>query len=145
MLELIGCMLQSRSSLNRGQSGIELIILVGFFAFFFLVFLLVIHQNTNDKRWENRNFFTQEIALQIQQEIALASESSSGYSRQFDLPLKISGVDYSADILEGNVIYVYTADGLHALSLPVANVTGSVVIGSNLIKNIDGSVYLNFP
>ena len=107
--------------------------------------MLVIHQNTNDKRWENRNLFTQEVALQIQQEIALAAGSSSGYSRQFDLPLKISGVPYSAEIVENTVVYVHTDDGLHALSLPVANVIGAVIIGTNVIKNVGGAVYLNYP
>ena len=139
-------MFRNLNNFKRGQSGIELIILVGFFAFFFLIFMLVIHQNTSDKRWENRNLLTQEVALQIQQEIALAAESLSGYSRQFDLPLKISGVSYSADIIDNTVIYVHTDDGFHALSLPVFNVTGSVIVGgTNRIRNSDGTVYLNYP
>ena len=36
----------------RGQSAIELIIVVGFFAFVFLIFLSVIHQNTALQRLE---------------------------------------------------------------------------------------------
>ncbi len=139
-------MLRSRSLIGRAQSGIELIILVGFFAFFFLILLLVIHENTNEERWENRNLFTQEVALDIQQEIALAAGSSSGYSRQFTLPSKISGVSYSAEIIDNTVIYVHTDDGFHALSLPVFNVTGSVIVGgTNRIRNSDGTVYLNYP
>ena len=138
-------MSQKLKFFERGQSGIELIILIGFFAFFFLIFLLVIHQNTNDERWENRNLLTQEVALQIQQEIGLAAESSSGYYRQFSLPPKISGVSYSAEIIENTVVYVHTDDGLHALSLSVFNVTGTAIIGDNEIRNINGTVYLNYP
>ncbi len=126
-----------------GQSAIELIILVGFMAFFFLIFLLVIHTNTAGERWENRNILTQELALEIQQEISLASESFSGYVRQFNLPTKISGLTYTAEILENTTVYVHTDNGEHALSLPISLVNGDLVIGMNTIKNIDGAVYLN--
>lgn len=125
------------------QSAIELVILVGFMAFFFLIFLLVIHTNTAGERWENRNILTQELALEIQQEISLASESLSGYFRQFNLPTKISGLTYVAEILENTAVYVHTDNGEHALSLPISHVNGELVIGMNTIKNIDGAVYLN--
>ncbi len=128
---------------NIAQSAVELIILVGFMAFFFLIFLLVIHTNTAGERWENRNTLTQELALEIQQEISLASESFSGYVRQFNLPTKISGLTYAAEILENTIVYVHTDNGEHALSLPVFPVNGGLVIGTNTIKNIDGHVYLN--
>lgn len=130
---------------EMGQSAIELIILVGFLAFFFLIFLFIIQESTAAERWENRNILTQELALQIQQEIALAAQSSSGYSRYFFLPSKVSGLTYAVTIIDMTSLYVRTDNGDHALSLPVFNVTGSVVIGENLIKNIDGSVYLNYP
>ncbi len=128
---------------KSAQSAIELVILIGFMAFFFLIFLLVIHTNTASERWENRNTLTQELALEIQQEISLASQSFSGYVRQFNLPTKISGLTYVAEILENTVIYVHTNNGEHALSLPVSQVSGEIVIGMNTIKNIDGFVYLN--
>ena len=127
----------------RGQSGIELIILIGFFTFFFLFFLFVVNANTSDERWENVNILTQEIALQIQQEIGLAAGSISGYSRQFELPLRIADIQYSAEIIDNSVVYVYTADGQHSLSLPVSYVVGDVVVGANFIRNIGGVVYLN--
>src|SRR3989338_11520334 len=98
-------MLQRHRNLSRGQSGIELIIVVGFFAFSFLIFLLVIHRNTADERFENRNILVQEVALQIQQEINLAMNSANGYSRQFVLPMTISGVSYTVDIVDGDTVY----------------------------------------
>ena len=127
----------------RGQSGIELIIVVGFFAFSFLIFLLVLHQNTVYEREENRNTLAQDVALQIQQEIGLATESIDGYSRQFNLPLTISGASYIVTLVDGDTVYIRTDDGKHALSLSVANVTGSVIIGTNYISKVDGVVILN--
>ncbi len=136
-------MFQKNSFFARAQSAIELIILVGFLAFFFLIFLFAIHMSTADERWENRNLLTQELALEIQQEVNLAAESLSGYSRQFTLPERISGLTYDVEIVENTVVYVHTDDEQHALSLPVSYVDGLLVIGTNTIKNIDGAVYLN--
>jgi len=128
---------------NKGQSAIELIIVVGFFAFAFLIFLLIIHQSTASQRYENRNTLVQDVALQIQQEISLATNSINGYSRQFILPPNIAGVYYEATIIDGTAIYIYSNDGKHALSLPVSNVTGEVIIGTNTILKINNSVLLN--
>ena len=136
-------MLQKLKFFVRAQSAVEFVILVGFLAFFFLIFLLVIQSSTADERWENRNALTQELALEIQQEIGLAAGSSSGYVRQFNLPVKISGLTYTAEIVENTIVYVHTDNGEHALSLPVSYVNGNLVIGVNTIKNIDGVVYLN--
>ncbi|MEK6847189.1 MAG: hypothetical protein AABY16_03420 [Nanoarchaeota archaeon] len=136
-------MLQKLKIYVKAQSAVEFIILVGFIAFFFLIFLFVIQANTADERWDNRNMLTQELALEIQQEISLAAGSSSGYSRQFTLPVKISGLAYTAEIVENTVVYVHTDNGEHALSLPVSYVNGNLVLGVNTIKNIGGAVYLN--
>src|SRR3989344_34537 len=136
-------MLQRHRTLSRGQSGIELIIVVGFFAFSFLIFLLVIHRNTADERFENRNILVQEVALQIQQEINLAMNSANGYSRQFVLPMTISGVSYTVDIVDGDTVYIKTDDEKHALSLPTAEVTGEIIIGVNYISKVDDVVRLN--
>src|SRR3989338_1440278 len=127
----------------RGQSSIELIIVVGFFAFVFLIFLSVIHQNTASQRLEQRNILIVDVALQVQQEINLATNSINGYSRQFVLPSTIAGLSYQASIIDKNTIYIHTDDEKHALSLPVANVTGEIIIGVNSISRINNSVFLN--
>lgn len=127
----------------KGQSAIELIIIVGFFAFSFLIFLLIIHFNVAFEREENRNTLLQETALQVQQEINLATGSIDGYSRQFVLPSKIAGLSYTINIVDGETVYIRTDNGVHALSLPVVNVTGNILIGVNSISKINGTVYLN--
>ena len=127
---------------NRGQSSIEFIILIGAFSFFFLLFLLVINTEVSDEYWRTRNFAVTEVALQIQQEIYLASQSTDGYYRQFTIPQTIKGSGYSVSLVSGGV-YIHTFDGAHALSLPVLNVSGDVQLGSNTIRRTNGIVYLN--
>jgi len=127
----------------KGQSGIELIVVVGFFAFSFLIFLLILHQNTAYEREANRNTLVQETALQVQQEIHLAVSSPDGYSRQFVLPATISGVHYTISIIDGDTVYIRTDEGKHALSLPVEEVTGDFIAGINYISKVNGTVILN--
>lgn len=127
----------------RGQSAIELIIVTGFFAFAFLIFLLILHQNTALERAANRNALLQDVALTVQQEISLAAQSISGYSRQFILPPKIAGAPYTITILDTTTLYIKTNDEKQALSLSVSNVTGQLILGTNLIKNVNNTVILN--
>ncbi len=127
---------------SKGQSSTEFFIITGIVIFFFLTFSIIIQTNTIDKNLEIVNFKVKELALGIQDEISLATESSEGYRRDFSIQDKISGKDYEINITEGYV-YVRTNDGKFALALPVSNVTGDVRKGDNFIMKSDGKVYLN--
>jgi hypothetical protein len=126
----------------KGQSGIEFIILVGAVFFFFLAFLLVLQNNIADQTFENRDIITREIALTVQNEVALATGSVDGYYREFNLPTNILGSEYHATIVE-NFVFVNSTDGRHGLALTVANVTGEINIGANVIIRKGGEVILN--
>ena len=127
---------------KEGQSALEFIIIIGVVTFFFLGFAFVLQMNLADKNWENKNLITKEIALAVQNEIKLASESIDGYRREFQVPQNIAGIDYSINIISG-LIYINSTDNQHALALPVANVTGNVQKGNNVIRRDSGMVYLN--
>ena len=127
---------------KKAQSAIEFVILVGAMLFFFLAFLFAIQGNIADKVKENKNLVTKEIALTVQNEINLASESSDGYYREFEIPNNILGTDYDITVTEG-LVYVRTIDGKHAIALPVPEVIGDVSQGTNVIRKEEGAVYLN--
>lgn len=126
----------------KGQSSIEFMILIGAVLFFFLGFLYIIQISIADKVIEQKRVAVLQVASTVQEEINLAVTSSDGYSRTFILPQEIYGTDYSILLVSGSV-YVNTSDGKHALALPVANVTGNVQRGDNLIRNVHGEVFLN--
>jgi len=131
--------------IKRAQSAIEFIILVGAVVFFFLAFIYAVQINTYDELRKNRDLFALEIALTVQNEVSLASESLDGYYRDFEIPLDILGAEYTILIDEG-LVYITTTDGKHALALPVVNVTvTTVIVGTNRIRKDGGKVYLNFP
>ncbi len=126
----------------RGQSAVEFTILVGFVLFFFAAFMYAVQSNIADKNFEKKRIEVNEVAFHVRDEINLAFGADDGYSRNFEIPVLIGGLDYSIEILDG-LVYLNSTDGRHAISLPVGNVTGEVMKGNNLIRKSNGIVYLN--
>jgi len=127
---------------SKAQSAIEFVILVGAVLFFFVVFLLAVQFNISDKARENRNLVVQEIALRVQDEVNLASQSSDGYYREFKIPENVLGLEYDINLTE-DLVYVRTTNGKYAIALPVTEVIGNVLKGDNVIRKDTGQVYLN--
>jgi hypothetical protein len=125
---------------RKNQTGTEFLIISGVVLFFFTMFFVAIQVNTAERNKEKEELIVKNLALSIQDEINLASEASEGYRRNFFVPEKISGRDYTIEIIEGSI---YIKTDLVALSLNLANVTGQIQKGSNLIKKEDGVVKLN--
>jgi hypothetical protein len=127
---------------KSAQSAIEFFILVGFAFFFFVSFVFLLEANITQKNSEKIDKDVREIALIVQDEIALAHSASDGYSRNFILPAGIMWANYTAQIIS-NSVYVVTDDGKHAISLGVFNVSGQPRQGTNTIRNVQRIVYLN--
>lgn len=128
--------------MKKSQSAIEFIILIGAVLFIFLTLSLIFQQNLQEKNAKKRNQEIFNLAKSVQQEIDLATVSSDGYQRTFTLPNKIINADYNATLTD-NFVYIYTLDNRHALSLPVKNLSGQIQKGNNIIRKINGSVFLN--
>lgn len=127
---------------KKCQSSIELVILIGTMFFLFLSFLFVFQQNLNEKAYEKRDFEINELALNVQNEIAIAATASDGYQRNFEVPQELFGVDYTISLVS-NSVYIITSDEKHAMSLSVQNVSGQIWKGDNFIRKVNGEVYLN--
>ena len=126
----------------KAQSSIEFVIIIGVLLFFFSSFTIFINQSLADKAREQRTNTLNELALNVQEEIALAREASDGYYRVFVLPDNVVNVPYNVT-LGDSYVYFYTLDFDLTISIPVSNVTGYLKIGSNTLEKIDGLVYLN--
>lgn len=97
-----------------------------------IFFLQDINQDRKDSEIEH-------FALQIQNEIILASEVHVGYSRQINLPQQIGKYDYSINNTEYNLIISYD-DG--DLSYRIPKTIGTLQKGTNTIRNIGGEVVI---
>jgi hypothetical protein len=127
---------------KRSQSSIEFIILLAFLIFFFILFFLAIQGNVADSLRTSKTSQLKEIALTIQDEINLASKTSDGYSRRFEVQNKVGNEDYSITIT-GNMVYLKTSDNRDSIALPIQSITGNVVMGENIIRKENGKIYLN--
>ncbi|HLC32023.1 MAG TPA: hypothetical protein VJK51_05135 [Candidatus Nanoarchaeia archaeon] len=128
--------------MRKGQSAIEFVLIVVGVLFFFVAFLYGVQSSIGDKTRELLRKEVQAIAFSVQEEIRIAAGASDGYSRTFVLPPTALQYTYTVGIVDG-VVQVATVDGKEALTLPVGNVTGDVVIGENLIRKEQGRVWLN--
>jgi hypothetical protein len=127
---------------EKAQSAIEFIILIAGVFFFILALSAIFQQKISQKTNENRDLEMQELALAVQNELNIAAKASDGYSREFNIPQKIFGMDYDITLV-GTAVYLNSTDGKHALSLSTQNATGQFIKGTNLIRKVDGEILLN--
>lgn len=128
--------------IKRGQSALEFLILVGAVLFFFTGFFIIIQQQIAFKKFEEINRDFKDVAENVQEEINLAKSASDGYMRDFEVPETVNGLNYEINISD-DLIFIKSESGKYALSLPVSNVTGDLVKGSNSIQKVSGEVLLN--
>jgi len=134
--------IQGNEEMKKSQSAIELIIIIGAMMFIFTVLLATFQQNINDKTRQKRVEEFNDLALNIQNEIAIASAASEGYKRTFTIPERVYGHDYTITVNE-DFLFLETTDKKTALGLTVQPLTGQLQIGDNIIEKQNGVVLLN--
>lgn len=128
--------------MKRGQSAIELSVVTGFALVLTVLVLGAVEQNLLTKTMQQRTLEIGEIASNVESEISIAHSAGDGYSRNFTLPSEVANTEYNVTLV-GKGVYVYTLDEKNALSIPIENVSGSLIVGVNRIRNVGGKVYLN--
>lgn len=126
---------------KRGQGAIEFTILLGVVLVFFILFFGVINLNRGQKAKENRDKLLQNLALDVRDEINIASGASEGYYREFVLPERVLGADYTVNVTDAG--YVYLTSERYAVAFKASNVSGILVKGTNVIQKKNGTVVLN--
>ena len=127
---------------KKAQIGIEFVAVLGSIMTFMTIFFIIVNGNTEEKLYKRELILVKEIALTVQNEVNLATNSINGYSREFEIPSRAGNLDYEINASNG-AVYIRTINGKHALSLPVPPIVGEVNITQNKIEKINGTVYLN--
>lgn len=127
---------------NKGQVAIEFLIIVGAVIFFTSLLMLAIKTSHQEEIYKQQNIQLKEIALTVQNEINLASESIDGYSREFQIPQTAGSQEYEIT-LDTGIVYIKTTNDKHALSLPVKKTTGNLNKTLNKIEKINGQILIN--
>ncbi|MEM5836255.1 MAG: hypothetical protein QXR09_01390 [Candidatus Aenigmatarchaeota archaeon] len=112
----------------------------------FIFLFLTIYHSSNLYIQTNRAKVLKEaqtISDQIASEINLALKAGSGYSRIFTIPQKISNaIDYNITVKDYLVILSWN-NGFVQSTILTRNISGEILKGENLIRNLNGVVYVN--
>lgn len=125
---------------KKGQLTVQFLILVGVMFIVFIVFIAGLGSKYKEIEDSEESVIVKDIGLKIKKEIDLVPSLSDGYERNFEVPLYIKGKNYSIFTGSG-YLSVYTAD--HEFTARIPNIVGSVSKGENVIRKIDGVIYVN--
>jgi hypothetical protein len=133
------------SKKTNAQFAIEFIILIAFMFLIFLGVIAVITSKIIEAKDAERQGIAEDIAALAKNEIDLAKSATDGYNRNFILPSKIKGNDYSIEIIDNRelvVKYPQTSEEEYVLFLP-EKICGDIFIPSNEIDKEKGITCIN--
>jgi hypothetical protein len=82
----------------------------------------------------------EDLALSIQQELLVASQTSPGFHRIINIPSRLTRGDYSL-ANDQQSITLNSSDG-QAIILDTPPLNGTLLKGENLIRHINGTIYI---
>ena len=126
----------------KSQSAMEFVMLSSFMLLIILGFFSLASSKMVDAKQEGNRKLAEDIAEFTDREIDTARSVNDGYSRIFEMPLRINGVNYSMNVIDDRELVVNYLDEEYVKFLP-ANVTGNILKGNNRIAKINGIILLN--
>lgn len=120
----------------------EFVVLASFMLLIILGFFSLASSRMTEARLESNRKIAESTAEFAYREIENAKSVNDGYSRAFEMPQKVNGINYSISITDNRELSVIFLDEEYVKFLPI-NVTGSIVKGSNKITKINGIVFIN--
>jgi len=122
--------------MKKAQSSIEVALLVGFMFLVFNVFLLVIAQRMVDVQDQKDQALIGDMSSVIESEIVLAAGVEDGYSRTFEIPQTLKGINYSVKLINSTVMKTNYSE----LVLKYVDFTKTYETVKKLPKNVDGVI-----
>ncbi|MEK6868767.1 MAG: hypothetical protein AABX74_00930 [Nanoarchaeota archaeon] len=127
---------------KKSQFSIEFAVLIAFMFLVFVAFIGVITSKVVESKENERLKIAEDIATLARNEIELARSASDGYTRNFQLPVKISGNSYTIRIIDNRELVVNYIDKEYVLFLQ-ENIQGNLNPGANTIRKEAGIVRIN--
>jgi len=123
--------------MKKAQSSIEVALLVGFMLLTFNVFLLVIAHRMVDVQEQKDRQLIEDMSSVIGGEIEIAAGVEDGYSRTFEIPETLKGINYSVKLINSTVMKTDYSE----LVIMYVDFTKAHETVRKLPKNVDGVVY----
>ncbi|MBI3035209.1 hypothetical protein HYY71_02705 [Candidatus Woesearchaeota archaeon] len=125
----------------RAQSAIEFIVLASFMTLVILGLFAVTGSRALEAKEEGNRKTAEDIADFAYREIEIAKSVNDGYTRVFNMPQTVNGVNYSIALLDNRELIVNYLGNEHILFVP-ANVSGSIGKGINIISKKEGIIFI---
>ena len=122
--------------MKKAQSSIEVTLLIGFMFLTFNIFLLVIAQRMVDVQNQKDRQLIEDMSSVIEGEIELAAGVEDGYSRTFEIPKTLKGINYSVRLISSNTMKTNYSE----LVLEYVDFTKTYETVKKLPKNVDGII-----
>ncbi|MBI2660209.1 hypothetical protein HYX07_03545 [Candidatus Woesearchaeota archaeon] len=120
----------------------EFVILASFMLLVILGFFSLASSRMIEARVEGNRKISEDIAKFAYREVEIAKSVNDGYSRVFEIPQSVNGVNYTLSVIDGRELVVNYLDEEYVQFLPI-NVTGNILKGSNRIAKINGIILIN--
>ena len=127
---------------NKSQSALEFIVLASFMLLAVLGFFAVTGSRVLEAKEEGNREIAKDIADFAYHEIEIAKSVNDGYTRVFNMPENVNGVDYAISIIDNRELIVNYLGYEHIRFLP-SNATGSITKGNNKISKSNGIIFIN--
>ncbi|HLG24027.1 MAG TPA: hypothetical protein VI564_03820 [Candidatus Nanoarchaeia archaeon] len=126
---------------KNAQSSLEFIVLASFLFLVVVLFLALMSTSLSDSNDLQKEQSAIELSDLIMGEITTARSVNDGYSRTFEIPKSINGINYTVKIIDSRELVVNFLDYEYVRFMP-SNFSGNISRGQNRISKTSGIVYI---
>ena len=137
---MVAAWLNIKTGHRKAQVSLEFMFVTIILLFLTILFVIAAANKTNDFQREKNVYLLKDVAGSVRNEIQVAYAMDSGYTRSFDIPDTLEGLNYSIEV-QGN--YVSAALDNEIIEIAIQPVNGSLKKGTNLIRKVNGVVFIN--
>jgi len=123
----------------KSQVSMQFLVMLSIVFVFFVIFVAGFAERYRDIRAEKERTAIKDLVLKVHDEIAIAHNLGDGYARNFTLPPRVEGVNYTVSLSNS---FVTAVSENAEYSTAVAPVSGTLRKGSNRITKSFGVVCL---
>ncbi|MBR9700029.1 hypothetical protein GOV09_06225 [Candidatus Woesearchaeota archaeon] len=125
---------------DKSQVTAEFLFLISFLFVVSLGFIYAAGSHMKDFSDNQKRVAIEDFGESLKNELVLASVVKEGYERTIELPDKIDGtIDYTINVLNSTIVIL--ADK-YEFSFIVPKTEGALQKGTNIIRNIDQTVFI---
>jgi len=86
---------------RKAQTSMEFVILTGFMLLAFLIFYVIIQSKLVEANTNSIDSAAKQVETLVVNELKVAESVTDGYYREFELPQRVNGMDYTVKIIPG--------------------------------------------